>query len=312
VNGLYIHIGYPKTGTSFLQREIFPKVEGINYIRRKAVREQTQRIRSQDEFSFDDERTRAEIQSHFRPGTNVISNETFTGAVFFKSINNKLIADRLARLFPEAGIIVTIRNQYEMIESLHREHIRMGGTMSFSKFVGFNRGSFTPSYLLDDSTVNPEMFNYQKLLDYYVRLFGRDRVLVLPYEELLTDAGSFVERILSFVGVGQPPDFRNVPVNQGYGASQMRVARVLNRFLKSRLNPRGVIPAFSLPGLGRVNVKLLRRALQSNTSFRLLGRRIVGNDEIKSAIKALFHDANLELSRRFDLRLDTVYREFYF
>ncbi len=255
---------------------------------------------------------RGEIETHFIQGINVISNETLTGAAFYKNINNKLIADRLSTLFPQARIMVTIRNQHDLIESLHREHIRMGGTMTLNQFIGYRRGVFLPSYLLDDHTINPEMFNYVSLLKYYVGLFGAERVFVCPYEELLTNPRSFVKNILSFMGLTNVPDFKNVVHNRGYGSRQMRVARVFNRLLRSRLNPRGIIPEFNLPGWGRMNVKLLNRILQSEASFKILGRHTSANHEVKNALKERFREANEELSRMFNLDLENTYREYYF
>ena len=56
---IFIHIGMHKTGSSFLQNEIFPKLD-INYFRPK------------DEYII-------------KPGKNLISNESFMGNPFIDS-----------------------------------------------------------------------------------------------------------------------------------------------------------------------------------------------------------------------------------
>src|SRR5258706_14314689 len=115
---LYIHVGYPKTGTTFLQNEIFPKLQEVNYIKSLLIRPETSRIIRQDEFSFDYDQIQNNLERHFVKGKNVLSNEGLIGDFFLcKLVNNKLIADRLKRLFPNAKIIISLRNQYDLMES---------------------------------------------------------------------------------------------------------------------------------------------------------------------------------------------------
>ena len=35
--GMYIHVGLPKTGTSFLQKEVFPKIKEIDYFGKEQI-----------------------------------------------------------------------------------------------------------------------------------------------------------------------------------------------------------------------------------------------------------------------------------
>jgi hypothetical protein len=309
---LYIHIGYPKTGTTFLQQQIFPKVQGLKCINIRAIDSALSKIMYQDELSFNCEQIKTEMIAHFAQGKNIISFESLIGEIFNKLINNTLIAQRLAKLFPEAKIIITIRNQYDLIESLYRQYIHEGGTKKFRDFINLKNGQFYPSYDIFDFTVNPEMFNYSNFIDYYANLFGENSILILPYELLKSNPDLFIEKLLSWIGIKKTPQFQNVNYNPGYGATQVCIARVLNRFLKSHFREDTILPEVNLPRIGKLNSQLLRAVLQSPVSFRILGRKPITDETLKTKLKNLYRASNQTLNHKYNLSLEESYYNFYF
>ncbi len=86
---IFIHVGMTKTGTSFLQAQIFPKIENVNLHHTK---EMTIKI--------------------LPDKLNIISHEHFSQGSYQKSIqfeDRKIVAERLKKCFPDAEIIICIR-----------------------------------------------------------------------------------------------------------------------------------------------------------------------------------------------------------
>jgi len=310
---LYLHIGYPKTGTTFLQQALFPYAQGINYIKKPVAKELAMIIR-QDDWTFDAEAVKASLEKYFKPGKNLLSHEALVGDFdILKLMNSKIIADRLRRLFPEAKIIVTVRNQYDHLESMYKQYLHSGGIKKFRDFANFRNGVFEMPYTRRwDYSLYITMFDYPKLLEYYESLFGKENILVVPYELLSKDPKLFVQKLLAWMGIETVPDFKNEFRNQGYGARQVWLARMFNRFFKSKLNEGSVIPDIRLPVAGTIDAGRLRLILQSSLSRKLLGTKPITDVEMKEKIQKYFEKSNREMNERYALSLDQVCPGRYF
>ena len=310
---VYIHIGYPKTGTTFLQNEIFPKLNEVHYIRSDRIRPETSKIMRQEEFSFDYEQVKNNLEKHLVDGKNLISNEGFMGNLLVgKAINNKLIADRLAFLFPNVKIIITIRNQYDLVESLYKQYIQLGGTKTLREFVKFKEGRFEHNDFRWDLTLSPEMFNYATLAAYYEKLVGRENVFLISFELLQKDPARFLDQLLKWMGVDETPSHNNRAYNQGYGRRQIAIARFLNRFLKSIYRENGLIPDVRFPLAGKIDTGKLRLILQSNISRRMLGNKPITDPFLRAEIKKMHSETNKSLDQRYSLHLQEICPNAYF
>src|SRR5215218_14466 len=110
-----LHIGYHKTGTTFLQRRVFPEpgfslVAGAKALRPAFV--------VGDPFGFDP----MLVRETFRPAIEkvrerdlvpVLSAERLSGNPHSGGYDSKQIAERLAATFPEARVLIVIREQVE-------------------------------------------------------------------------------------------------------------------------------------------------------------------------------------------------------
>jgi len=312
---LYFHIGYPKTATSFLQDEIFPQFKSIHFIPLSELKDPLLKITSQDEFNFDYKKIREDIISKLDPDKpNLISFEGLCGEIIFKHTNQKQIADRLHKLFPESHIIIIIRNQYDLIKSLYRQSIHLGGTKKFTEFINFQYGKIKPSYITIDGRVNLEMFKFLPLIDYYNELFNPSNVHIILFEIIKVDGiKKFVEKFISILRTNDQIKTPNKLTNEGYQLRQIQIARFLNKiFKKNKLIENGLIPDIPIPKIGRLNTSLIRKILQSKLSFKLLGHKPIDNPQIKLIIKEYFKENNLSLDKKYNLSLSKLYQEFYF
>lgn len=125
----------------------------------------------------------------------VVSHERLSGSPYAGGYDGGILADRLAAVFPEARVLVVVREQVAMILSIYKMYVRMGGASSLEQFLSRSPGlAWMPSFRFD-------FLEYHSLIGYYSKLFGPENLLVLPYELLKTEPVSFLQAIGDFAGV---------------------------------------------------------------------------------------------------------------
>jgi hypothetical protein len=138
---------------------------------------------------------------------------------------SKEVAERLARAFPDARILIFVRNQTEMIASAYKQYVEGGGSRSIHRFLRPSRAPHKkPSFALD-------YLAYDGLVGHYESLFGRDAVRVHPCEALRRERGAFVSQLAAELGLDVDVGALSFePRNVGYRSRTLRVLRVLNHF----------------------------------------------------------------------------------
>lgn len=208
---ILVHIGYHKTGTSWLQSCLFghPSLGfyPLGLMRGNKYLSGDKRLPK----TFADYFIRDEMQllSAFEDRTKdfcslihnlkipdgkvgVLSNERLSGGLYFGGIDSRYIADRLHMALPTAKIFICIREQDSIILSSYFHYLRgKHGCLSLRNFIG-------QSYILSKLGFSIKHFCYDGLIEYYQKLFGVDRVLVLPYELFVLRPQEFIESITNF------------------------------------------------------------------------------------------------------------------
>jgi len=200
---LLLHIGYHKTASTWLQRRLFSDPVG-NFFRPGDPRELMRQIALVDDLQFDPDRTRAyfhdEIGKDLEVANDrvlVLSNERLSGNPHSGGYDSKAIADRLEHVFPGANVFIVIREQRSMIVSCWKQYVQIGGAGSMRSYIRGAGRYAVPQFRL-------EYFEYHRLIAHYQKLFGREKVLVLPVEMLARDRPRFVSRIADFAGSAAP------------------------------------------------------------------------------------------------------------
>lgn len=222
-----IHVGYPKTGTTFLQELYFPNHLGFNFLGYSSCYLGQEFVLSlANDYSFDVSQVLPYAVDN--ANQNVLSFEGFTSPYSWTKRNNVPIdrtPRRLKEIFGYARILIVIREQRSMIASLYFQYVKEGGSFSFPKFI--------EKCLNDDNFFKLEQLQYDRLIDCYQSVFGKQNVLILPYEMMVADMGVFLTALESFCGVGA---FR--PENKRVNSSNLTNAgvfalRTLNRIIPS-------------------------------------------------------------------------------
>lgn len=254
-----IHIGYHKTGTSWLQEELFPALEGVAVP--FGFREILEAIITPHPFAFDEaqfwERHGGPLRGR-REDVVLLSSERLSGSPHSGGYDAPMLARRLRRLFPEAKILLVVREQMGTIVSSYREYVRGGGVCSLEQYVDPPVAKHRPGF-------DPDYFRYDRMVELYRDLFPAERIEVLPFEWLKGRRARYVDEIADFVGAPVDKDQIDfAPVRRGISETATRIKRWTNRLTRrNSLNP---CPALRVRGgepavqgiLGRLDPLLSR------------------------------------------------------
>ncbi|GHF06529.1 hypothetical protein GCM10016455_29630 [Aliiroseovarius zhejiangensis] len=199
---LLLHVGYPKAGSTSLQRRLFTSAEsGFCSPWGQQAPILIEHVRVTDTFIFDEtvDELRASydqklIEARQRNLAPVLSFEHLLVDPMGGQVDRREGVRRMSTLFPGAKVLLIIREQKSIILSAYLEHLRRGFTTKLDRFLGIDERR-TPGF---GCTCPLDLFLYDRLISHMFDHFGKENVLVLPLEQLGSSA--FLERIYDLVG----------------------------------------------------------------------------------------------------------------
>jgi hypothetical protein len=286
-----IHIGYHKTGTNWLQRHFFgdPRT-GLQWVGKSGGDHPVRQLVQARPLQFDAAASRAQFEplldeaevSGLLP---VVSYERLSGHPFSGGHDSKEIANRLKAVFPEARVLVVIREQRSMIVSTYKQYVKAGGPLPISGFIAPPRSSSRRVPWFDLRN-----FEYEHLISYYHSLYGIDAVLTLAFDQLVDDPPGFAAAIGRFAE--RPLDqelLASLPYgarsNPALSAVEVAIRRRRNRLVsRSEVHPAPVIESRPL--------RQLTRAILGVPLGPIVPRRIADRSEasLRRQVKELVGD----------------------
>ena len=221
-----LHIGLHKTGTRFLQREVFGQLDPsrFNYnpeplwpVLRQAVRHPGNQERAA--------RTREAIEE-WRASedkrTLVLSEPHISGDMFANHHDYAENLELMRELFPEAEIIFFVRKQSDWLQSAYRQHLAKGKPIPIEAFLNFYQGGFRPSMgrkVHGARNLEALSLRFLEIYRAYAGAFGPDRVLLLRQEDLRERQAEIKSLLASFLGIAAlPSPSRKRRHNRSYSA----------------------------------------------------------------------------------------------
>lgn len=196
-----IHTGFCKTGTTTLQDCFFSKHDELNYLGKHysdtSAESLISDLRALDDIYFNPSSYKDFLNSfRHRGGIFMISDESLS-----YTINSGNVLTRLNDLFPNAKIIVTIREQISLLQSVYSNHrylfkdVPTGHEFSitFSEWLEYTFNERGHGY------IGTLCFN--KYIDYAVKVFGKENVGVFLFEDFVKDSNSFLTQLSRFIGI---------------------------------------------------------------------------------------------------------------
>jgi hypothetical protein len=278
-----IHIGYAKTGTTFLQQLVFPNLLGINYQHKLASKKALYPMIVFDSIDYDLAQVEESLKSLENDQPMLLSEEQLTGSFYQNLACNRTAIAQGLKTLGFNKVIVTIRNQLDALPSLYAQYIHEGGVLPMHDFFSLDEAfhRFNPTF-------NPGYLCYDRLIHRYHELFGKENVLILLNEELRSDPSGSRKRIADFCGADGVSD-RTLTGrdNAALDRRSLAVMRLLNRYTWNRFSPAArLFPAFTSTRL--------RTAL--HLSFgKMKGGKISLNADDRRRFAAYYASSNRQL-----------------
>jgi len=202
---IFIHIGAYKTGTTFLQKNIFPFWPNMQFT-------------NDLWFSY-----LSLVQENKK---YIISNETLFGRPWARDNSlswaeeRQLIFDALARLFPNAHILLFFRKHSDFILSLYKQYLHEGGILKFNDFFDFyqNKG-----------LIKKEDINYMDTIKRLEKTF-EFAPYVFTLEQIDADLNLLIKKLEKIFDEKAPMFFTKVDKKENVGVQywQAKILRILN------------------------------------------------------------------------------------
>ena len=199
-----IHIGFHKCASTFLQEQVFPRLP-VNYVHLSSYdREDLDYLEHSPAYDPLEFRRRiqnliGQSEQNASRDMTLLSQEELSGHLHgHVRVDREKIALRLHETFPQARILMIIRNPFEYMKSLY----------SYSVNRDFERRSFHDFIDEEGPRGLFDKLSYIDLIRLYSSLFGTRRVLVLPVELLKSAPSAFLAKITEFLDLSpvQLPD----------------------------------------------------------------------------------------------------------
>ncbi|MDX4013130.1 hypothetical protein Q6A86_09040 [Aliarcobacter skirrowii] len=247
-----IHIGMPKTATTWFQKYFYPNIENRKYIDRNIISELFIKPRA---FDFDKNYVLKKMKSIEKDKSLIICDEVLSGALQSGALHGYMTKEnaiRLKQVFPEAHIVIFIREQKKMIASMYQQYIKIGGNYSINEYLHHSKFHplRTPLFELD-------FLNYYKIIDFYIQLFGKDNISIFLYEEFLENQKEFIKNYQ--IKFNLEVEFEKInfsTTNTSYKKTTTKIAKILNIFSKLHIQNKYYI--FHIEGFFEMTEKLLK------------------------------------------------------
>lgn len=300
---IYIHVGFPKTATTFLQKKIFRKLPGFLYLGREYSPGEKMWIDPEfkhliwslcriEEVNFDADYYRKVFLPFFENAESedkqlLISDEKLTLSTICAS--RRVIAERLRRLFydKDVKIIFTIRNQIDASISLY---IYTNAIVPFPLWV--------KNKLKEENFASPNplhTFLYYEVIKVYEELFGKENIRILLHEDLKKNKELFIKQLKNAFDMGEKDML--IPLDL-YAVQNIRKSYLAMLFAKgvNLLLPNVFFSPFQRSGFYRTVIKTLNSFGKSS--------EVQPTDEVIEILQKMFNEGNRKLSKEYDLQLE--------
>jgi len=283
---MFIHIGTHKTGTTTIQHALRKASastgikEGWGYISTPSATKHLMHADDYDETlvnAFSEDLNKKVLRSGKRP-VKILSSEGLSGRSTDGYMNSGVVASMLrdATRQYDVRIILYLRRQDDMVESMYTQTIHEGNSLEFEEFIL----QLTPGL----------SYNYSRILQDWVSCFGKENVIVKSYHAaahhgLLKDMGE----IIGSAGLlNSTPERRN----PSYSFEALQIARIAN----TRLD--------------KSSKKRLRLALQKTMAKQKSKAHAFFSEDGRKEFLDQYKDSNQEVADLFfDVAVENVFPE---
>jgi hypothetical protein len=199
-SGVFLHIGAPKSASTTLQRRVLACHPQVHYVGEggdgwdnvTAAEVAEKMIFSDDLFFPAAECAQLFAAQRLKAGDRAF---IYSNGDIMTSRRPTDCARRLHELLPDAKVIIVLRNQFTALASYWANHgafLKPAPPGHFRRFVALDDWlEWCLRFPFDTPFAN---FLYGEIVALYARLWGRERVHLMLFEDFLADPEAFVRR----------------------------------------------------------------------------------------------------------------------
>ncbi len=244
---LIYHLGYPRTGTTLLQKNIFEKHQGINYLgpkyydqdfkvkfKQKEIDEIENFIISQNkngEIDYNQLNSKIDIKKFSEKKVNILSSEKYLS---FSRYRNYAGLIALKNFLKEKSdlklkIFYIIRNQYELIQSLYHQ-----GYSSLKKYLEcYNLEELISKIEDKNFNENENIYHFLKSYDFnYMfniiqKSFPDAEIKIFNYNNLRDNSHEFFKNLTDFMEINFEEFIKLIPSKKENSSRLVNNTRIL-------------------------------------------------------------------------------------
>lgn len=196
------HVGVSKAGTTLLINNVLKQLKNYHFLKDTLppVARFLDLLKHREDFAYYEECLALLRQLEETYGNFVITDDTIS------QCSPSMIASRLAKLSPDAKILISVRNQYDTLRSWHNFKgyfyadvpntavLNRKFYITFDEFLAFylSPGHMRLGY--------PYALKYATLFKSYANYFARDQIKVVPLEYLVHQPVETGRALSDFLG----------------------------------------------------------------------------------------------------------------
>jgi hypothetical protein len=192
---IYFHVGTGKTGSTFLQKKVFPKMKNIHYI----------------------------PTNQYRNSKAILEQKKYSSYLISREFDRQLEEEIkwFSKDFPNSTPIIVFRKHSSYIASQFRRFVKNGWRKPFNDFFNFeNTGHFKIEHL-----------DYCKQINILNKYFEKE-VIILNFDTLKNTPESFLNKLINGTSSSLDLDDVNImPLHKSYSEKQLKLIYKLSRFL---------------------------------------------------------------------------------
>ena len=292
-----IHIGLPRTASTFLQRQVFPKIKGFDFfdVDTTFYSEPFQKLLYSDQSLYSHQSRDQLLRS--KSANIFLSNELFCGQSFGMNATNRTrTALRLKHSFPEGEIVLILRNQLNLLESLYTLGVYGGIHKKPEDFLVFE--DHIPRYNTFSANEHIETYLLMPLVKLYRKHFKK--VHIFLFEDFTSDPKLFFEKMTAELNIELQEEITyRKRENSSLSKRQINYFRRINR-------------AKPILEWNRLGKSILRQKIWFGEHVLGGKKRFHFDEELADRIRAYFREDNTALSTALkDLGKSDNFRKYY-
>jgi len=292
---ILIHIGVGKSGTTSLQENLFNILTNINNIGRpnhysKLYKDFVYGITKAEDY---------ELNDYVHPFLKYINNLDKSKKFVLSDENllsevDSIVAKRLKKFFPNASILISIRNQMTAIPSYYLRHytsLKDVPCANKIKYISFD--DYLKFFTNNSSIGFFKKINYYKQYLVYNEFFDEEKIHILLFEDMIYNQEIFFKKISSILDINKKVLFNTFNTKE-----------VKNSNATSRINTykkfRSLIPISSfsnIPCLNKIKPRINRFLKKGKSEKMEIPIQYI------PTINLIFSKDNMKLAEKLNLDL---------